>query len=97
MQVSLVAALDLAMAVAQDTVAQDSVAQDSVEVQDTVAAPSAKPASPPSAAKDAIKEKPSKPTQPSFPPSLPATRSLQTFLQFKPSMVLYSSQTAIPC
>jgi len=88
LQVSLEVALDLAM------VAVLAVLQDSEVVQDTVAAPSAKPASPLSAA-GAFKEKPSNSTQPSIPPSLPATRSLQTFLQLKPSLVLNSSQTAI--
>lgn len=96
LQVSLVVALDLAMAAVLAVVQDSEVVLDTVVVQDTVAAPSAKPVSPLSAAVDAIKEKPSNPTQPSVPPSLPATRSLQTFLQLKPSMVLYSSQTAIP-
>lgn len=92
--VSLVAALDLAMAVVL------AVLQDLEVVQDMVAAITskpAKPASPLSAAVNVIKEKPSNSTQPGFLPSLPATRSLQTFIQLKPSMVLNSSQTAIPC
>lgn len=58
-----------------------------VEV-DLGAAPSAKPASPASAV-DAFKEK--------IPILSSPARSLSTFLQLKPTMVLYSSQTAIPC
>lgn len=67
MQVSLVAALDSAMAVVSVALQDMVVDQDMVEDQDTVVAPSAKPASPVSAV-NAIKEKRPQPNPASYLP-----------------------------